>query len=417
MKQKQVRRLLFASLIAAVLALTTAATAQTTVDYFSFTTSSDKIDALEALIEVFEAENPDINIEYTTADYGSYFTKLQTDIAAGNAPDVFELNYENFVTFASRDTLLDIGEYLATSDKIGSDTFYSAALNAFAYEGVQLGLPITFSTVMLYYNKELFNAAGVAYPDETWVWQDVIDAATAITDAPNRVWGISQPVQFWEFYKVAAQAGGGLTVTPTVQIDTEENRAAAHYLVDKVQTHHVMPTDIEMSGVGDVDMFLNSQLGMIVTGIWMFDQITTEATFDWDVAVEPGGAQKATHFFSNAAVVSSRSDSPEAAYRWVEFLAAHPEVVEKRIELSWELSALSLDQADALASYLEKPMPANREAVFESLEYAVNPPVIENQPQLQDIINQELEAARLGTKTVEQALADAQSRVEALVNE
>lgn len=401
----------------AVAALGGWAAAQTKVNYFSFTTSSDRIATLEALIEVFEAENPGIEIEYTTADFGSYFTKLQTDFAAGNPPDVFELNYENFVTFASRGTLLDLGPYIAASEAIGADTFYPAALNAFAYEGAQLGLPITFSTVMLFYNKDLFDAAGVEYPTIEWTWDDVLAAAAAITDAPNRVWGISQPVQFWELYKVAAQAGGGLSVTPTVQIDTPENRAAAHYLVDKVQVHGVMPTDMEMSGVGDVDMFLNQQLGMIVTGIWMFDQITNEATFDWDVAVEPGGAQKGTHFFSNAAVVASTTDAPEAAYRWVEFLAAHPAVVDKRIELSWELSALSLDQAELLAAYLDKPVPANREAVFESLAYAVNPPVIENQPQLQDIINQELEAARLGQKTVEQALADAQRRVEALLNE
>lgn len=420
MEQVQVRRsrlAAIAALIAVVAILGGWAAAQTTVDYFSFTTGSAQIDALEELIDVFEAENPDIEIRYSTADFGSYFTKLQTDFAAGNAPDVFELNYENFVTFASRGTLLDLGPYVTASDAIGADTFYPAALNAFAYDGAQLGLPITFSTVMLFYNKDLFDAAGVEYPNADWTWDDVLAAATAITDAPNRVWGISQPVQFWEFYKAAAQAGGGLAVTPTVQIDTPENRAAAHYLVDKVQTHHVMPTDIEMSGVGDVDMFLNSQLGMIVTGIWMFDQISTEATFDWDVAVEPGGAQKGTHFFSNAAVVASTTDAPEAAYRWVEFLAAHPAVVDKRIELSWELSALSLDQAELLAAYLDKPVPANREAVFESLAYAVNPPVIENQPQLQDIINQELEAARLGQKTVEQALADAQRRVEALLNE
>src|SRR5690606_20841651 len=156
---------------------------------------------------------------------------------------------------------------------------------------------------------------------------------------------------------------------------------------------------------------------MIVTGIWMFDTITNDASFDWDVAVEPGGAQKGTHFFSNAAVVANTSANAEAAYRWVEFLAAHPAVVDKRIELSWELSALSLDEAETLAAYLDKPMPANREAVFESLAYAINPPVIENQQQLSDIINNELEAARLGTKTVEQALADAQSRIETLLKD
>lgn len=422
MKQQVVRNRSFTKRLVAILVATTAlvwgwAAAQTTIEYFSFTAGSDQIPALEELIAVFEAENPDIEIRYSTADFGSYFTKLQTDFAAGNAPDVFELNYENFVTFASRDTLLPIDDYVEASENIGVDTFYSAALNAFAYDGAQLGLPITFSTVMLFYNKDLFDAAGVEYPNDEWTWDDVMAAATAITDAPNRVWGISQPVQFHEFYKAAAQAGGGLTVTPTVQINTEENLAAAHYLVDKVQTYHVMPTDIEMSGVGDVDMFLNSQLGMIVTGIWMFNQITDEATFDWDVAVEPGGVQKATHFFSNAAVVANTSDNPDAAFRWVEFLAAHQAVVDKRIEISWELSALSLEQADLLSAYLEQPMPANREAVFESLEFAVNPPVIENQPQLQDIISQELEAARLGTKTVEQALSDAQSRIEVLMNE
>jgi multiple sugar transport system substrate-binding protein len=401
-------------MVTLVLALGSAALAQT-VNYFSFTAGSDKIDTLEDLIKVFESENPGIKIKYTTADFGSYFTKLQTDFAAGTVADVFELNYENFVTFASRDTLLDLGSYLASSSNVTDSTFYPAALNAFSYEGKQLGLPITFSTVMLYYNKDLFDVAGVGYPTIDWTWDDVIAAAKAITNPAKRVWGISQPVQFWELYKVAAQAGGGLTVTPTVQIDTPENRAAAHYLVDKVTVEHIMPTDAEMSGVGDTDMFLNQQLGMIVTGIWMFDQFSNDATFNWDVAVEPGGVKKATHFFSNAAVVSRTSKVPEAAYKWVEFLAANPAVVEARIATNWELSALSLAQADALEAYLAKPVPANRKAVFESLEFAVNPPVIENQPLLSDVINQELEAARLGTKTVEQALADAQKRVEELV--
>ncbi len=386
-----------------------------TVNYFSFTTGSDKLDVLEGLIKVFEAENPGIKINYTTADFGSYFTKLQTDFAAGTSPDVFELNYENFVTFASRGTLRDLRDEMAGSSLVKDDTFYPAALDAFSYDGAQLALPITFSTVLLFYNKDMFDAAGVGYPTDDWTWDDVIAAGKAISDPAKRVWGISQPVQFWEFYKAAKQAGGGLTVTPTVQIDTPENRAAAHYLVDKVQLSHIMPTDAEMSGVGDIDLFLNQQLGMIVTGIWMFDNFVTNATFDWDVAVEPGGAQKATHFFSNAAGVSSQSKVPDAAYKWVEFLAAHPAVVQARIESNWELSALSLDQAEALEPYLAKPVPANREAVFESLAYAVNPPVVENQPELQDIVNQELEAARLGSKTVEQALQDAQKRVEALV--
>src|SRR5690606_4192217 len=110
--------------MAAALLVGSWAAAQTTIDYFPFPAGPDQNTALEELIAVFEAENPDIKINYSTADFGSYFTKLQTDFAAGNAPDVFELNYENFVTFASRDTLLDIGDYVNASENIGADTFY-----------------------------------------------------------------------------------------------------------------------------------------------------------------------------------------------------------------------------------------------------------------------------------------------------
>src|SRR5690606_6016082 len=153
-------RPLASALVALALVVGSVAFAQTTVDYFSFMTTSDQIDILEDLIAVFEAENPGIEIEYTTADYGSYFTKLQTDFAAGDPPDVFELNYENFVTFASRDTMLPIDDYIAASDNISTATFYPAALDAFAYEGTQYGLPISFSTVVLFYNQDLFDAAG-----------------------------------------------------------------------------------------------------------------------------------------------------------------------------------------------------------------------------------------------------------------
>lgn len=391
------------------------ALAQTTVSYYSFTTDQAHTDELEALVAAFEAQHPDISIEYSTAPFDSYFTKLQTDFAAGNPPDVFELNYENFVTFASRGTLAPLDAYLQGGDGVAAETFYPAALEAFSYEGVQYGLPITFSTVVLYYNKDLFDAAGLEYPSEDWTWEDVMAAAEALNNPEQRVWGIYQPVQFWEFYKAAAAAGGGLETSPEVRIDTPENRVALEYLVGKLEAG-VMPTDAELSGVANEDLFLNGQLGILISGIWMFERFQ-EAAFDWDIAVEPGSVRKATHFFANAAVIASSAENQDAAWAWVKFLATSPEVAEARIASNWELPALALENAGSLDAYLSRGAPENRRAVFASLEYAVTPPVVENQPELQDIINQELEAARLGTKTVEEALESAQRRVEALLGE
>ena len=386
----------------------------TTLNFFSFTTDAGHVKALESIIAAFEKENPGIQVKYTTAPFDTYFTKLQTDVAAGQAPDVFELNYENFVTFAAKGTLRDLGSMMRKDTAMAKDTFYPAAQNAFKYKSMQYGLPMTFSTVVLFYNKDLFDKAGVAYPNKSWTWKEELEAAKKLTDASKKVWGDFQPVQFWEFYKTAVQAGGGLKVSPSVQIDTAKNRQALHWLVDKVLVHKVVPSAAEMSGVGDGDMFVNGQLAMIHTGIWMFDTFA-KANFKWDIALEPGGVKKGTHFFSNAAVISKTSQHADAAYKWVKFLAASPFTAKTRIDTSWELPALSLSQRSNVAAYLEKPMPANREAVFESLQYAVTPPVVENQPQLQDIINQELEAAKLGQKTVEQALSSAQQRVKTLL--
>ena len=393
------------------LALLTAASAlaQTSLTYYSFTTDATHMDDMNALMASFEKDNPDTKINLVTAPFDSYFTKLQTDIAAGSAPDAFDLNYENFVSFASKNALLALPNTLAPAN-----TFYPAALNAFKYQGQQYALPISFSTVVLFYNKDLFDKAGVKYPTSAWKWQDVLNAAQKINNPAQRVYGVYQPVQFWEFYKVAQQAGGGLKIGSTVEIDTPANRRALHYLVDRILVSKVTPTAAQMSGVASEDMFLNGQLGMLVSGVWMFDKFS-KAPFKWDIAVEPGGTKKATHFFSNAVAVSRTSKNAAAAEKWVKFLSSSPTVAARRIQSNWELPALSLSQRTLIEPYLKRPLPSNREVVFDSLKYAVTPPVVDNQSQLQDIINQELEAASLGSKTVEQALASAQQRVEALL--
>jgi multiple sugar transport system substrate-binding protein len=393
------------------LALLTAgsALAQTTLTYYSFTTDATHMDDMKALISAFEKDNAGVKIRLVTAPFDSYFTKLQTDIAAGSAPDAFDLNYENFVTFASKNVLRPLPASLAPAN-----TFYPAALNAFKYAGQQYALPISFSTVVLFYNKDLFDKAGVKYPTANWKWADVLSAAQKINNPSQRIYGIHQPVQFWEFYKVAQQAGGGLKIGSKIEIDTPANRRALHYLVDRMLVSKVTPTAAQMSGVASEDMFLNGQLGMLVSGVWMFDKFSP-APFKWDIAVEPGGTKQATHFFSNAVAVSRTSKNAAAAEKWLKFLSSSPTVAARRIASNWELPALSLSQRNVIDPYLKKSPPANREAVFDSLRYAVTPPVVDNQSQLQDIINQELEAASLGSKTVEQALASAQQRVEALL--
>lgn len=412
------RRLLAGSLSAAALAgalplasRRAAAQDATEISYFTFSAAPDHLEDLDAMIAAFQEANPDVTVKVETAPYADYFTELQTRIAGGDAPDVYELNYENFVTYASRDVLLDVTDRAAAEAGF-VDRFYPEAYGAFALDGKQYGLPASFSNVVLFYNKDLFDAGGVAYPTADWTWTEERAAATQLNDPDNEVWGQFSPVTYNEFYKTAAQNGGGvLGDDGSVTIDSPAAVEALEYMVSAV-TEGVQPTDADLAGVSDGDLFAGGQLAMLTTGIWMFSAFA-EAPFAWDIALEPGKTQKAHHFFANATVIAADTDKADAAWAWAQFLTSSPEAATIRVEASWELPALS-DQS-LFDSYLAQTPPESREVVFEALETLVTPPVVTDQAQMQDEVNGLIEQVLAGDMTAEEALAEAKTAIEGLL--
>jgi multiple sugar transport system substrate-binding protein len=380
----------------------------TTITYMNFSANDGHEEDLEAIVAAFEADNPDIDVRVETVPYADYFTKLQTAVAGGTVADTFELNYENFVTYASNGSLAEL-------DDVDTAPYAESLLEAFQLDGTQYGLPASFSNVVLYYNKALFDAAGVDYPTSDWTWADEQAAAEQLTDAAAGVWGDYQPVSFHEFYKTLAQAGGEFLNGDRSQatFNSPEGVEAAAWLIGKSGT--TMPTEADGAGTPDFDtnLFKSGKLAMWHTGIWMFGALSEQADLEWDIAVEPGNAQSASAMFTNGVVVSASSGKKEAAQRWLEHLTASDVTVQTRLDTGWELPPVA--DESALASYLEITPPANRQAVLDSLEATVLPPVIERQQEMQDIVSEELGNAAAGRKTVEQALADAESAVNELL--
>jgi len=109
-------------------------------------------------------------------------------IAGDITPDTYELNYENFVSYAEKGLLIDTSSLATNDSTYNVNIFYPKALEAFQLNDKQLALPETFSTAVLFYNKDLFDAAGLAYPTPDWTWNDVLVAAQALNDPENGVW-------------------------------------------------------------------------------------------------------------------------------------------------------------------------------------------------------------------------------------
>jgi multiple sugar transport system substrate-binding protein len=381
------------------------------VTYTQFSGSGDNLKYLNQMLEAFQKMNPNVKVTIETIGYGEYFTQMQTRVAAGTAPDAYELNYENFVTYAKKGVLMDMNP-LFKAAKFDKATLDGNALAAFNADGKQYGLPASFSDVLLFYNKELFDKAKVAYPTDAWTWKEELAAAQKIRALDEKTFGIFQPIQFWELYKMVQQNGGSILNNDKTKftLNTPQNVETLQFMVDRVNKYNVTPTEAQLAGMGDWDLFKSGRLGMIVTGIWAFPDFIRDCTFSWDVAVEPGNTKKATHFFANGIVLKQDGKNAAAAFEWVRFMSASREAAKIRVDAGWELPASTYP--DVLDAYLKITPPANRKAVFASLKYLVTPPVIEGFNQMTDLIGVQLQAARDGVKTPGQALSDAQKELE-----
>lgn len=380
-----------------------------TITYANFNASGGNEETLERMYAAFQEEYPNITVEIETIGFDDYFTQMQTRVAGGTAPDCYELNIENFAAYANKGALAEL---------TGIDTsgYNETALSAFNIDGKQYGVPGNFSNVVLIYNKDLFDQAQIDYPSDDWTWDDALEAAAAIRALDENTYGIYQPITFNEFFKVAVQYGGSILNEDRTAftINSPENLQAAEMMISKVTDTNVQPNEEQMGGMGDWDLFQSGRLGMIPTGIWAFTTFADGCDFAWDICVEPGGTQKATHFFSNALVVNAESEKKEAAATWINWLASSDAAAQIRIEAGWDLPAINDDEV--LSGYLELTPPDNRQAVFDSLEYLTVAPIIEDYALMSDIITDKLSQAASGKISAQEALDQAQSECEAQIS-
>ncbi|MGD1822812.1 MAG: ABC transporter substrate-binding protein [Pleomorphochaeta sp.] len=377
------------------------------MEQYSATNSNDSGPALDKMIAEFEKQNPNIKVELQTIGYNDYFTQLQSKVVGGNAADVFELNFENFVSYASQDTLAVL------DGKIGDTSgFNKTALNAFVYDGKQYGIPNSFSNVLLFYNEELFDKAKIEYPNSSWTWDDIEKAGAKISSLDKNTFGFYRPLTFHEFYKAAAQSGSSLMNEDYTKftVYTSTNVQVAKRMAAWQNESNIMPTDAQMGGMGDWDLFKSGRLGMLVTGIWAFNDFSNNCSFPWDVVVEPGNTQKASHFFSNAYVVSENSEKKEAAAKLASFLAGSKEAAQIRVEAAWELPPV--EYSDVLTQYLNATPPNNKQAVFDSLNYLVTPPVVQQQAEMTAIIGDYLTKIVYQKMDANTALMECQKELE-----
>lgn len=288
--------------------------------------------AYERVIAEFEAANPDVDVESVyTPGQSDYQQRLATGFGGGEPPDVFLINYRRFGQYAARDALEPLGPWLDRSETLRREDFYEIPLEAFSYRGGELTcVPQNISSLVVYYNVDLFEANGVALPAADWTWEDFVATAKALTKDLDGDGQIDQHGLGVEpsliRYAPFIWAGGGEIVddvdNPTrLLLDSPEARAAIEWFIALGATgYNVVPSEAEVLAADDETRFMNGTTAMLLQSRRVVPTLREIEDFSWDVAALPiGPAGRAGILHSDAFCMAAASEQKEAAWRFIEY--------------------------------------------------------------------------------------------------
>lgn len=326
--------------------------------------------AIEAQIEAFKAVQPNITVEPQIVPWADYWTQLQTAVAGGETFDVFWINSASLPVYASSDALLPI-EPIIGGNGIDPAMFPAPLVEMYAYEGVQYGLPRDFDTIALFYNKDIFDAAGVEYPTEAWTWEDFRATAEQLTDEGNGIWGAGLQTSWQEnYYNFIWQNGGQLLNEDRTACIVDEPAAceAFEYLTGFFTDELTPSIAVQQSNPVADSLFPAGQVAMMTGGSFRAGAYGS-AEANIDVAPLPQGQSRATAIHGLANVIWSGSQNQAAALEFVKFLAG-----EEAETILGESGATIPAYSGLQGPWLEANSDMNLQVFIDALEYSQQVP-------------------------------------------
>ncbi|WP_424768400.1 ABC transporter substrate-binding protein [Paenibacillus sp. sgz302251] len=291
--------------------------------------------AYDTLIAKFMELHPDIRIEMQPFPFADYDTKLRTAIAAGNPPDIMSVDAPSLASYAQAGALLPLTEQYQRNGNL--EDIPESTMDGYTYLDDIYLAPMTESSIAMFYNIPLFEAAGIPLPsqdpEEAWTWEQVLDAAIRINDPDNGIYGIDPAQGFQNAgatayfkYPIIWQFGGEVMdatgTTARGALDSPETKRAIAFYAGLFTEYKVAQFEYPL------DAFPNRQLGITIDGTWTLAQIAQKYPdfklgVDFGVAPLPKGTRQAVANGSWALGISAATRYPEQAWTFINWMSSH----------------------------------------------------------------------------------------------
>lgn len=380
---------------------------------------------IDAFAADFEKENPSIKLKPIYAGtYQETIVKALTAHKSGTPPVTSVLLSTDMFTLIDEDAIVPFDPFIKTEDdKKWLASFFPAFMENSQTGGKTWGIPFQRSTVVLYWNKELFKEAGLDPEKPPATWAEQLEFAQKLTkkDASGNVtqWGIQIPSSgfpYWLFQGLSTQAGAILANAAGDKTNYADPAVveALQYWVDLAQKHKVHPPGIVEWGTTPRDFF-EKKVAMVWTTTGNLTNVRSNAKFPFGVAMLPGGKRRGSPTGGGNFYLSKKATpaQQEAAFKFIRWITTPERAAQWGIDTGYVAVSPAAYETAAMKAYASEFPPAL--VARDQLPHAVAELSTHENQRVTKALNDGLQAALTGTKTPQKALEDAQAEAERIL--
>lgn len=385
---------------------------QVTLKFMGWEVSPLETESVKKGLEQFMKENPHIKVEYTTIPGGTqYVAKMQALELGGEAPDVYFLQSDYYRDFAEAGRLLDI------TDKVNAEGFAAdlidSAVELSTVDGKYFGIESCIVAPVMFYNKDLFDKAGVPYPpsspDQAWTWEQFVEIAKQMTvkNGDNveqyGVYGLEN--YYMTIAAIMSNGGNWFTEDLTASAaNTPEVKEVLTAISDLRKVHGASPEAklLTNSGMSAAQMLQTGKIAMLIEGSWGLQEIAN-MNFNVGMAVLPKFDEAITHGQAHLHVASANTEHPEEAWQLIKYLSSESYQLQNVKAGLWLPNHKSLYTEEGIAKWLTDGV--HPEGFTDLIPYFLNsktyPYALLSSQRIQDNTTAELDKFFYGAQSVD----------------
>jgi len=363
------------------------------------------------LIPSFEKANPGIKLDYEVLPWEQYWTKIATLAASGTMPDIYCNSVAYIWDHANKNISADLQSLFDRDLK--PDDYFMDLTDVERYpdtKGDLYGFPFRWVDGALFYNKNLFDEAGVSYPDENWTYDDVLSAAQKLTkdtdgDGEPDQWGLVATTDHIMLDSIIKSNGGQVVDDSYSKCMLTEPTALAaiQWVTDLVQVHKVSPSPTVVQGFAQ-GIFPSGKVAMEITGSYQTVLYKDIKEFAWDVSWQPKGTEgRVVYGGPDSLSISKNTQHLDAAWSFLKFMIS-PEIQQRGDLIGLGSMPILKDAAFSDAWLKAAGQPANAKVFADSGDFVKGADFGSQWIEWRaTIMNNELNQALLGQRSAEES--------------